>query len=117
DSLPQSSISSAVDQGVVSGDMAFQQSLTDLFRQTGDGLSVPRTIFVHTNQRNDETLRLSIEVAAKAATGINHKVVITDTELFANDASMPPFLAILGFVFHHDLYEDRYLDEYKNVLK
>lgn len=117
DSLPLSSLAAKTDIGLVPNDPAFQQSLTELFKQTGDGLSMPRTIFVHARGMDGLVIKASLETAAKAATGINHQVVVTDAELFASDSSIPPFLAILSFVFHHDLYEERYLDEYKNMLK
>lgn len=118
DSLPQSSTFSKVTICQPnSSNAAYQQDLTAMFKSAGDGLAMPRQIFTHTKRSSDQTLKPCLEEASKSATGINHQVSLTGTQFFTNDAMIPPNLACLAYVFHKDLYEDRSLEEYRNMLK
>ena len=93
------------------------QELTTLFKNTGDGLSLPKRIYLHSNVLTESSLVPLLESASKSATGVSHQVHGTTTEFFSPAKSGPNPLACSAFVFHKKLYENRYLDESLNVLK
>ncbi|MCB9819332.1 hypothetical protein H6789_01290 [Candidatus Nomurabacteria bacterium] len=93
------------------------QDLTTLFKNTGDGLSLPKRLYLHSNVLTESSLVPLLESASKAATGVTHKVHQTTTEFFSPTKSGANSLACSAYVFHKKLYEDRYLDESLNMLK
>lgn len=101
---------------VIKGDKMLED-LTILFKNTGDGLSLPRKIYLHSAAWTERSLIPLLESASKAATGVAHLVHPTASEFFSPSGVRPSALACSAFVFHKKLYEDRYLDESLNVLK
>ncbi len=119
DSLPTSSIyakNTTPVSAVVKTD-ALLQDLTTLFKNSGDGLSLPKKMYLHSAVLAESSLIPLLEQASRSATGVAHQVHPTSKEFFSPAGVRPSSLACSAFVFHKKLYEDRYLDESLNVLK
>lgn len=116
DSLPQSSFFKKI-RLLAATSPAVQSELKEILIESGEGLSLPRNLYVHTKGRDTEDFKNQLLEAAKAATGVNHKVFLVDNQFFKAESKIPPTLAVIAFVFHKDLYEDHFLEEYRNVLK
>lgn len=54
--------------------LGYQKALADLFRETGDGLTIPKLILVHSNHLTEQFFDDQLEAAAKMATLTNHTV-------------------------------------------
>ncbi len=93
------------------------QELTTLFKNTGDGLSLPKKMYLHSTSLVESSLISLLETASKSATGVAHQVHSTITEFFLPTGTSPDPLACSAFVFHKKLYEDRYIEESLNMLK
>ena len=59
----------------------YQQKVTDIFHETGDALSIPKTLFLHGSFQTEEFFTEQIGLAAKAATNATHTVHAVTTEL------------------------------------
>lgn len=123
ESLPQSSffrkikLLTPTTAGISGISTVIAKELEETLKESGEGLSVPKNIYVHTKGKDTEDLKNCLLASAKAATGINHKVFLVDNQFFKAEGKIPPALAVIAFVFHKDLYEDHFLEEYRNVLK
>lgn len=93
------------------------QDLTTLFKNTGDGLSLPKRIYLHYFNSSEGALVPLLVTASQAATGVAHQLYSTTTEFFSSEKQVHNALACSAFVFHKKLYEDKYLAESLNVLK
>lgn len=54
---------------------AYEQLVADLFRETGDTLSLPKTILLHSTLPNEDYFTQRITTAAQLVTSGNHRVV------------------------------------------
>lgn len=93
------------------------QDLIALFKSSGEGLSLPKKIYLHSSYLPENSLASLLESASKTATDVAHQVHSTTKEFFSLSSNRPSSLACSAFVFRKKLYEDRYLDESLNVLK
>jgi len=64
--------------------LGYQKSLADLFRETGDGLTIPKLILVHSNHLSEQFFDDQLEAASKIATLTNHTVRPVTKELLDN---------------------------------
>jgi cell division ATPase FtsA len=59
----------------------YQQTVTGIFHETGDALSIPKVLFLHGGFQTEEFFTEQIALAAKAATKATHNVHPVTTEL------------------------------------
>ena len=59
----------------------YRSDITALFHETGDTLSIPKTLFLHGNAQTESFFSAQIESAAKAATNSTHTVHLVTAEL------------------------------------
>lgn len=52
----------------------YRTSLTELFKETGDGLSIPKRMYLHSNLRSEQLFDDYISEAARTATNSSHAV-------------------------------------------
>ncbi len=60
---------------------SYEAKLVELFKETGDSLSIPKKIFIHGNLRNEEFFMKRIDDAAEKATRSDHATYPTSFEL------------------------------------
>jgi hypothetical protein len=66
---------STKEQTVINSIMAeYQAGLESLFHETGDSLSIPKTLFLHANYLHERFFDNIVGTAAKTATGLTHTV-------------------------------------------
>ena len=63
----------------------YRTAVTDLLHETGDSLSIPKTILLHGGQQTEAFFTSQIEMAAKNATGLTHTVHTVTTELLTKN--------------------------------
>ena len=69
---------------------AYTQRLTDLFRETGDELSIPKQILLHVDLKSEPFFSSMIERAAKRVLKSDPKITLTTAAILKN--SFPDFL-------------------------
>ena len=62
----------------------YQADITALFHETGDTLSIPKTLFLHAGAQTEAFFSNQIESAAKAATNGTHTVHLVTAELLTD---------------------------------
>ncbi|MES2749453.1 MAG: hypothetical protein V4606_03600 [Patescibacteria group bacterium] len=62
----------------------YQNNLANLFRETGDTLSIPKTLFMHGDNQTENFFSVQLTEAAKKATGSIHTVHKVTSELLTN---------------------------------
>lgn len=83
----------------------YQQALAEAFRRTGDQLSIPKTIYLHTDARTEQFFIEQIERAALEATGKPHVVhPITAKVLNLPEDKDMPLLVGANFLANKDQY-------------
>ncbi len=84
---------------------AYSEKLAELFAQTGDTLSIPKTLFLHTSKNTEEFFSKHLKSAAKKATGTSHSLHLFTSELIGNVAVDDTALALSVYNFHtRELY-------------
>jgi hypothetical protein len=84
---------------------AYQEKLSVLFAQTGDMLSIPKTLFLHTTRNTEEFFSKHLKAAAKKATGSTHNIHLFTSELIGNISVEDTALALSVYQFHtRELY-------------
>lgn len=76
------------------------ESLVELFRHTGDSLSIPKTIFLHTDSGFESFGSELVAIASKQATKVEHTIKNITTELFAEEAKNETKILLSCYVFH-----------------
>ncbi len=67
--------------------MEYRDAVTNLLHETGDSLSIPKTILLHGGQQTEAFFTTQIEAAAKNATNLTHTVHLVTTELLTKNYS------------------------------
>ena len=84
---------------------SYQEHLADLFSRTGDILTIPKTIFLHTDVRTEEFFINQITRAAHAATGVTHTIHPFTTKVLdhaeSNDSAV---LVAVNFLAKKEAY-------------
>lgn len=79
---------------------SYESSITELFSRTGDSLSIPKTLFLHTAKNTEEFFSSRLKQAANKATGATHSVHHFTSELLGETALEDTALALSAFYFH-----------------
>lgn len=88
--------------------MNYENKLVELFQRTGDALSLPRTIFLHTDHRQETFLHEVVKRAAKKATETEHSIHLVTSKFFAPEGSPDSALLLSAYVLRNRLYEPNY---------
>jgi hypothetical protein len=75
--------------------VTYQEHVTGVFRETGDALSIPKTLFLHGNHQSEEFFISQIVAAAHAATASTHTVHLVSTELLTQSYTPEQKAALL----------------------
>lgn len=89
----------------------FETKLAELLQKTGDQLSIPKTIFLHTDSLTEEFFTIRVKNAAKLATKSNHNVHTVTAKYFSDNLTSDTALLVSAYVFHKNLDESRRLVE------
>jgi hypothetical protein len=84
----------------------YETKMAELFAETGDALSIPKTLFLHTSKNTEDFFSDRINAAAKKATGATHIVHLFTSELIGNMDVEDTALALSVYNFHtRELYK------------
>ena len=89
----------------------YESNLTGLFTRTGDDLSIPKTIFLHTDLRTEGYFAARAKSAAHQSTGLRYAVRPITSQLFGGSEDADTALLLSSYVFHKRLYETSYLHQ------
>ncbi len=91
---------------------AYEAKIADLFKRTGDALSIPRSLFLHTSKRTEEFFAKHLKDGAKKATSSNHTVHHFTSELLGDTKMEDTALALSAYYFHtRESYADLRLEK------
>jgi hypothetical protein len=79
---------------------AYEAQIAQLFSNTGDALTIPRTIFLHTSQNTESFFSKRIKNAAQQATGGTHTIHLFTSELLGDKTMTDTALALSVYFFH-----------------
>jgi hypothetical protein len=88
----------------------YETNLADLFRKTGDALSIPKTIFLHTDAETEAFFSERVKNAANLATNSSHATHPITSQFFEKSESGDTAILLSAYVFHKKLHESKYLD-------
>lgn len=89
----------------------YESSLIDIFKQTGDTLAIPKTIFLHVDPGMEDFFSRHILSASKQATGLGHTIHLVNSQLLGATDSTDTALNLSAYVFHKQLMDEEYLKE------
>ncbi|MFT5037195.1 MAG: hypothetical protein ACI9VM_000772 [Candidatus Azotimanducaceae bacterium] len=78
----------------------YEEKITALFKRTGDSLSVPRPLFIHSDMRTEFFYADTIKRAAIEATKGEHGVHLVSSKLFENTQTNDTALLLSAYFFH-----------------
>jgi len=78
----------------------YEDRVAELFLQTGDTLSIPKTLFLHASKETEDFFVEHLMKAAKKATTSHHTVHRFTSELLGGKAIEDTALAMSAFTFH-----------------
>lgn len=81
----------------------YESAVSDLFRRTGDALSIPKTIFMHTDVATEIFFQNRLKEAAKATTGVEHMVHLVTSRHFKKTDEHDSAILLSAYVFHKNL--------------
>lgn len=84
--------------------------ISELFKQTGDALSIPKTIFIHTDESMESFFSLCVKEAAQKTTGLEHKIHLVTSKYFGPESKHDTAMLLSAYVFHKDIADPEYLD-------
>jgi cell division ATPase FtsA len=79
---------------------SYESSIAELFSRTGDSLSIPKTLFLHTAKTTEDFFAKRLKEAAKRSTGSTHTVHLFTSELLGDTAMEDTALALSSYYFH-----------------
>ncbi len=79
---------------------SFEEKIADLLKRTGDALSIPKTIYIHTDSLSEVFYKKRIVNATKRATQADHSVHLITSKLFGKSDSSDSAILLSAFVFH-----------------
>lgn len=83
----------------------YEEKVAELLKNTGDTLSIPKTLFIHTSKNTEEFFSERLKNAATKATGKSHSIHLFTSELLGNKTMEDSALALSAHFFHtQDLY-------------
>ena len=81
----------------------YENTISELFRRTGDALSIPKTIFMHTDAAAESFFQTHLREAAKRTTGLEHKIHPMTGKYFKPSAEHDSAILLSAYVFHKNL--------------
>lgn len=78
----------------------YESRIAELFKRTGDALSVPRALFLHTDSRPEEFYKNRLKNAAIEATKCDHSVHLVTSKLLGEQAIDDTALMLSATFFH-----------------
>ncbi|MCA9361063.1 hypothetical protein KC845_00745 [Candidatus Kaiserbacteria bacterium] len=63
---------------------SYTTELVNLFRETGDTLSIPQSVFMHTDLQTESVLRMLLKTATHVVTTTNHNVYTVTSDLISD---------------------------------
>ena len=81
----------------------YESAISDLFKRTGDALSIPKTIFLHTDAATENFFQTQLKEAAKKTTGAEHKVHLVTSKYFKEPGNHDSAILLSAYVFHKEL--------------
>ena len=85
----------------------YEANLEELFNHTGDSLSIPKSIFMHTDARTEAFFTKHIKKAAKQSTDITHVVHPITSALLGKQTIEDSALLLSAFVFHTGQHKEQ----------
>ena len=82
----------------------YEAALVELFQRTGDALSLPRTIFMHTDHHTEKFFSDRITNSAHSSTNIDHSIHLVTSKFFSPTNEVDSALLLSAYVFHAGLY-------------
>jgi hypothetical protein len=79
---------------------AYEAEVAELFSRTGDALSIPKTLFLHTAKTTEDFFAKHLKDAAKKSTGSTHSVHQFTSELLGEATMEDTALALSSYYFH-----------------
>ena len=79
---------------------AYEEKLADLFKRTGDSLSIPKTIYLHTDVATESFFKDRITGATQQSTKTSHAIHLITSKLFATAQTSDTAILLSAFVFH-----------------
>lgn len=113
DSLPQSSTIVSLEKALPAAAPArpLGESLRDLFQKTGDGLSLPKQIYLYVENGHDPAFAALLQKTANDVTKTTHLVSLVD-KAFEDVLQLPgSYLTVQAYIYHKKLYADRHLEQ------
>jgi len=90
---------------------AYENNVAELFKKTGDRLSIPKTIFMHTDNANEAFFSDRLTKAGNTATGSTHAVHPITSKIFEKANHFDTAILLSAYVFHKKLHKVEYLSE------
>lgn len=78
----------------------YEDKIAELFGQTGDALSIPKTLFLHASKETEEFFGEHLKNAAKKATSSSHTVHHFTSEILEGVDMEDTALSMSAFTFH-----------------
>lgn len=83
----------------------YQSEVADLFLRTGDVLTIPKSIFLHTDTRTEEFFLEQLAIATKQATGERHTVHPVTTKVLQNEQMTDTAIVLaINFIINKQNY-------------
>lgn len=79
---------------------SYEKTIEELFTRTGDALSIPNAIFLHTDARTEPFFRERIKQAAEHATSSSHTIHLVTGKLLASTEVDDSALLVSAHFFH-----------------
>lgn len=78
----------------------YEKHIVDLFKRTGDALTIPRSLFLHTDARTESFFCARIKNAANTATRSEHNIHLVTSKLLEETESTESALLLSAYFFH-----------------
>lgn len=83
---------------------AYELKIATILQETGDQLSIPKTVFLHTNTATEEFFKTHIKNACREATGGQHTVHVVTSKLLEDIKAKDSALVLAAKFYHDDLH-------------
>lgn len=90
----------------------YDNALQDLFRRTGNALSIPKTIFLHTDAATESFFQTRLKDAAQKANGVEPRIHLVTSQYFTKSDKHDSAILLSAYVFHNRLSNLNYLENY-----
>jgi hypothetical protein len=84
---------------------SYNEKIAELLKKTGDELSIPQAIFVHTEKSTSSFFTVALKQSAKSVTSIDHTIHPVTPKL-VGEAEIDDSAILLGVRYFHDIVTD-----------